>query len=69
MTGMRFAQKILEVRPDLPIILFTGYSENVSSEEAKAAGIREFLIKPCSKHQLAVTVRKVLDRNRRDSIK
>ena len=69
MSGIRLAQKILEVRPDLPIILFTGYSENVSSEEAKAAGIREFLIKPFPKHELAETVRKVLDRTKRDTTK
>jgi CheY-like chemotaxis protein len=69
MSGIRLAQKILEVRPDLPIILFTGYSENVSSEEAKAAGIREFLIKPFPKHELAQTVRKVLDRTNRDTTK
>jgi len=60
MTGMTLAQRILEVRPDVPIILFTGFSENLSSEDVKAAGIREFLLKPFPKHQLAETVRRVL---------
>ncbi len=60
MTGMRFAQRMLEVRADVPIILFTGYAE-VSSEQARAAGISEFLMKPFSKQRLAETVRRVLD--------
>ena len=69
MTGMALAQKMLGVRPELPIILITGYSESVSAEEAKAAGISEFLIKPLSKQTFAETVRKVLDCTARDSDK
>jgi PAS domain S-box-containing protein len=61
MTGMELAQKLLEVRPEIPIILFTAYGESVSPEELKATGIREFLIKPCSKQELAETVRRLLD--------
>lgn len=45
----------------LPIILLTGYSETLSDEEAKAAGISEFLIKPVVTRELAETVRRVLD--------
>jgi PAS domain S-box-containing protein len=61
LTGMRLAEKMLAVRSSLPIILFTGYSETVSAEEAKAAGISEFLMKPIDARQLAETVRRVLD--------
>lgn len=61
MTGIRLAEKMLEVRSDLPIILFTGYSEAVSAEQAKARGIGEFLIKPIVARELAETVRRVLD--------
>jgi len=60
-TGMRLAEKMLEVRNDLPIILSTGYSEMVSPEKAKSAGIREFLMKPLMVQELAYIVRRVLD--------
>lgn len=60
-TGTKLAERMLEVRTDLPVILFTGYSETVSPEKAKAAGISEFLIKPVDKRELAETVRRVLD--------
>ena len=69
LTGMRLAERMLAVRKDLPVILFTGYTETVSPEKAKAAGIREFLMKPVLKKKLAETVRRVLDsRNRSESV-
>lgn len=60
-TGMRLAERMSKLRKDLPIILFTGYSEAVSPEKAKAVGINEFLMKPVAKRKLAETVRRVLD--------
>ncbi len=60
MTGLALAQRILEVRKDIPLILLTGYSEFVNSEKAKAAGIREFAMKPMTKREIAKTVRRVL---------
>ncbi len=65
MTGMRLAEKMLSVRPDLPVILFTGYSETVSPGMAKREGISEFLLKPVAVRELAETVRRVLDDRRR----
>jgi PAS domain S-box-containing protein len=61
LTGIDLAQRMLEVRKDLPIVLITGYSETVSPERARAAGISEFLMKPVVKQELARTVRRVLD--------
>lgn len=60
-TGIDLAGKMLKRRKDIPIILFTGYSETVSPEKAKAAGIREFVMKPITKQEIAETVRQVLD--------
>lgn len=60
-TGMTLAEKMLEVRRDLPIILCTGYSEMVSEEKAKAIGISDFLMKPLVRQELADRVRRVLD--------
>ena len=61
LTGIDLAKRILEVRKDMPIILFTGYSETVSPDMAKAAGISEFIMKPVSKREAAEIIRRVLD--------
>ncbi|MDR3630662.1 MAG: CheR family methyltransferase [Desulfocapsaceae bacterium] len=61
MTGMDMAQRMLEIRPDIPIILCTGYSTLVSEEQAKLNGIKEFIMKPMSKKDIAQRLRSVLD--------
>lgn len=61
MTGLALASKFLGVRKDLPIILCTGFSETVSPEKAKEAGIREFIMKPVTKREMAQAVRRVLE--------
>jgi FixJ family two-component response regulator len=66
LTGVTLAQRMLEVRKELPIILCTGYSEMVSAETAKEAGIRTFLMKPVVRKELAETVRRVLDSKTED---
>jgi CheY-like chemotaxis protein len=63
MTGVMLAAELLKLRPDLPVILFTGYSESVSRETAQEVGIREFLMKPLSKRELAGAVRRALEGN------
>ncbi len=64
MTGSKLAGALLAVRPDIPIILCTGHSETISPEKAGKLGIREFLMKPLDRRQLAEAVRKVLDQSR-----
>jgi signal transduction histidine kinase/ActR/RegA family two-component response regulator len=59
--GLTLARRMLGVRKELPIILCTGYSETVSAEEAKEAGVREFLMKPVVKKELAEVIRRALD--------
>ncbi len=61
LTGKELATELLKVRPDIPIILCTGYSSMISKENAEEIGIREFCMKPLDWRQLAKTVRKVLD--------
>ena len=61
MTGVQIARELLKIRPDIPIILCTGHSETVSPEIAKEAGIREYLMKPLAKQELAEAVRRVSD--------
>ncbi len=61
MTGERLAQEIKKIRPDIPIILCTGFSEQINAQKAKAIGIKAFLMKPLTLNRLAKTVRAVLD--------
>ncbi len=60
-TGDVLAQELLKIRPDIPIILCTGFSHSITPEKAKAMGIRDFLMKPIITSDLAVMVRKALD--------
>jgi PAS domain S-box-containing protein len=61
LTGIRLAEKMMRIRPDIPVILCTGFSEGVDGKKARATGIREFMMKPFSVRQLAETIRRVLD--------
>ncbi len=61
MPGSELAGRLLEIRPDIPVILCTGYSSLISREKAKALGIREFLMKPVNRTELARTIRRILD--------
>lgn len=60
LTGVQMAQEMLKIRNDIPIILCTGYSEAISPEQAKEIGIREYLKKPIIGHELAKTIRQIL---------
>jgi CheY-like chemotaxis protein len=59
--GLNLARQLLKIRPDIPIILFTGHSDAVSPEIAKEAGVRGFLMKPLAKREMAQAIRRVLD--------
>jgi PAS domain S-box-containing protein len=61
MTGVDLARKLLKVRNDIPIILCTGYNNDISPDKAKKAGIREFLLKPQGKRGLDLAIRRALD--------
>lgn len=61
MTGEMLARKLLRIRPDIPIILCTGYSESITKEKVKAMGIRELIMKPVVRSELARIIRDVLD--------
>lgn len=61
MTGVDLARRMMQIRPDIPVILCTGYSAIITEEQAKSMGIREFVFKPVAQKDLACLVRKVLD--------
>ncbi len=60
MNGAELIRRILKIRPDIPIILCTGFSELIDSEKASALGVKKFLMKPVLKRELAEAVREVL---------
>jgi FixJ family two-component response regulator len=62
MTGADLARELIDLRPDIPIILCTGFSEGINADKAKEIGIREYLMKPVVMKELADTVRKALDK-------
>ena len=65
-TGVSLAKDLMRIRPDIPIILCTGYSEMISRDEARTMGIREFVVKPLMKREIAETIRRVLDTKAQD---
>ena len=60
MTGDALAKELMTIRPDIPIILCTGFSEKIDERRAKAMGIRAFVMKPIVMRQIANTIREVL---------
>jgi len=60
MNGIQLSQKLLEIRPDIPIIICTGFSTKIDNEKATAAGIRGYVMKPVVMNELAKKIREVL---------
>jgi signal transduction histidine kinase/ActR/RegA family two-component response regulator len=60
-TGDRLARRLMDINPQIPVILCTGFNEAISEEKALAMGIDKFVMKPIIKDELAYTIRTVLD--------
>ncbi|MHB8222929.1 MAG: hybrid sensor histidine kinase/response regulator, partial [Desulfurivibrionaceae bacterium] len=60
LTGVDLAKKMLEIRPDIPIIMLTGHSDLVDEQRAKAVGIAKFLMKPISMEEIAQAMGEIL---------
>jgi len=61
MTGEELAKELMQIRPDIPIILCTGFSVRMDEKKAMGMGIRAFVSKPILKREIAETIRKVID--------
>ncbi len=61
LTGVQLAREILKIRPELPVILCTGYSDSVSEDSSRQQGLAKYLKKPINREELAFSVRQVLD--------
>ncbi len=61
MTGDRLAGELMALRPDIPVILCTGFSERMSRDIAGTIGVKGLLMKPIVKAEMAKMVRSILD--------
>jgi PAS domain S-box-containing protein len=64
LTGDRLSEKLRRIRPDIPIILCTGFNELISKEKAAELGIKGFLMKPFALRELSSCVRDLLTADR-----
>lgn len=62
MTGMELAGEINSIRPDIPIIICTGFDQFSSEFNTGHFGIQAVLRKPVPRAELARTITKILDR-------
>ncbi|MDQ1350887.1 MAG: hypothetical protein QG657_1189 [Acidobacteriota bacterium] len=60
-SGKQLAQELINIKPDIPVILSTGFTREMCREDFSAVGIKSFLLKPYNNEELARVVRKVLD--------
>ncbi len=61
MTGDQFVSKIFEIKPDIPVILCTGYNKGIDEKKAKQIGVKALLFKPTRIADMANAIRDVLD--------
>ncbi len=61
MTGIALTEKLMRIRPEIPVIICTGYSALIDEEKAKTMGIAAYVMKPISTQKIAKLIRRVLD--------
>jgi PAS domain S-box-containing protein len=61
LTGDKLANKLKEIRPDIPIIICSGYSSRMDAEQAEHIGISAFIMKPFESKELSRVIRSILD--------
>jgi PAS domain S-box-containing protein len=66
LTGDQLTQKILKIKPTMPIVICTGFSERISLENVISIGAKALLMKPIIKSKLATTIRETLDKAKED---
>ena len=60
--GSDLGKEIMKIRKEIPIIICTGYSDNLDRERAMKMGFREFVVKPTTSANLALLIRKIMDK-------
>lgn len=64
MSGDKLAVELIKIRPDIPVLLCTGFSTIMSEEKAISMGIKGFLMKPVTISDIDKKIRDVLDSNK-----
>ena len=64
MPGDKLAVELTKIRPDISILLCTGFSETMSEEKAASLGIKGFILKPIVMKDFSQKIREVLDKNK-----
>ena len=61
LSGMELAREALDIRSDIPVVLYTGYSSSIDEYALRRIGIKKHLMKPLSMTKLATVIRQILD--------
>lgn len=61
LTGTQLSKAVKEIRPDLPVIIISGFVENIDKKEVKECGIAGYLAKPFDAHSIGCLIRNLLD--------
>lgn len=61
MTGKELAKELIAIRPDIRIIICTGFSEQIDENMADTLGIKGFIMKPAIYREIALEIRNALD--------
>jgi DNA-binding NtrC family response regulator len=67
MRGDILAKEIMDIRPEMPIILCTGFSHRINEQKAKSMGIKGWIMKPFILREVAEKIREVLDVDKENS--
>jgi PAS domain S-box-containing protein len=68
MTGATLVEELRHIRPDIPIILCTGFSHLMNAEKAEALGVDAFVMKPGVTRELAVAIKQVLEKRAQQNL-
>ncbi len=60
MTGIELSKQIHSIRPKIPILLSTGFSEEITIDQANTIGIRQILNKPVISSELLTAIQKII---------
>jgi CheY-like chemotaxis protein len=59
-SGIDLAKQIIEIKPDLPVVLATGYTASLTNESVQKMGMKKLLLKPHSTRSLGIAAYEVL---------
>jgi DNA-binding NtrC family response regulator len=67
MTGDVLAEHMIKIRPDVPIIICSGYNDKLTEEKAREIGLKGFMMKPFVLKKMARLIRKVMDESKTET--